>query len=140
MARQKYLLDTCICIYWLRDKFNIKDHVNSVGMENCFISEITIAELKAGKEYGKLKGGPKYKDERLEEFFEAINVIPVSPFFDHYAKEKARLTIAGTPTGDFDLLIGCTSVAKKMVMVTQNTKDFENIKNIHLENWVDSQK
>ena len=39
MARQKYLLDTCICIYWLRDKFNIKDHVNSVGMENCFISE-----------------------------------------------------------------------------------------------------
>ena len=140
MARQKYLLDTCICIYWLRDKFGVKDYVNSVGMENCSISEITIAELKYGKEYGKLKGGTKYKDQRLEEFFKAVNVIPVSPFFDHYAKEKARLAIAGTPTGDFDLLIGCTSVAKKMVMVTQNTKDFENIKGIRLENWIDINK
>lgn len=48
----------------------------------------------------------------------------------------ARLTMAGTPTSDFDLLIGCTAVSRKMVMVTQNIKDFENIKDIHLENWV----
>jgi tRNA(fMet)-specific endonuclease VapC len=136
MARQKYLLDTCICVYWLRDKFNVKDHVNRVGLENCYISEITVAELKFGKEYGRLKGGPKYKDQSLDEFFNAINVIPVSPFFDKYAEEKARLAIAGTPTGDFDLLIGCTAVARKMVMVTQNIKDFEHIKNICLENWI----
>ena len=140
MARQKYLLDTCICVYWLRDKYNVKDRVNSVGLENCYISEITVAELKFGREYGKLKGGPKYKDQRLDEFFTAINVIPVSPFFDKYAEEKARLTIAGTPTGDFDLLIGCTAVAKKMVMVTQNIKDFENIGHIKLENWISIDK
>ncbi len=137
MAPQKYLLDTCICIYWLRDKFGVKDHINSVGIENCFISEVTVAELKFGKEYGKLKGGPKYKDQQLDEFFNALNVIPIFPFFDYYAKEKARLTLAGTPTSNFDLLIGCTSVANKMVMVTENTKDFENIKDIRLENWID---
>ena len=137
MAQQKYLLDTCICVYWLRDKFGVKDYINAVGMENCFISEITVAELKYGREYGRLKGGSRYKDQRLDEFFDAINIIPVSPFFDFYAEEKARLTIAGTPTGDFDLLIGCTAVAKKMVMVTQIIKDFENIKDICLENWVD---
>ena len=140
MARQKYLLDTCICVYWLRDKFNVKDRIDSVGLENCYISEITVAELKFGREYGKLKGGPKYKDQRLDEFFTAINVIPVYPFFDKYAEEKARLTIAGTPTGDFDLLIGCTAVAKKMVMVTQNIKDFENIGHIKLENWISIDK
>jgi tRNA(fMet)-specific endonuclease VapC len=136
MARQKYLLDTCICIYLLRDKFNIKDCINRVGFANCFISEITIAELKYGKEYGKLKSGSKYKDQHLEEFFDAVNVLPILPSFDMYAKEKARLTMAGTPTSDFDLLIGCTAVSRKMVMVTQNIKDFENIKDIHLENWV----
>lgn len=140
MAHQKYLLDTCICVYWLRDKYNVKDHVDKVGLENCYISEITVAELKFGKEYGKLKGGPKYKDQLLDSFFDAINVIPISPFFDKYAEEKARLTIAGTPTGDFDLLIGCTAVAKKMVMVTQNIKDFEIINNIRLENWIDIDK
>lgn len=89
-------------------------------------------------EYGKLKGGIRYKDQRLDEFFEAVNVIPVSSVFDHYAKEKARLALAGKPTGDFDLLIGCTSVVGKLTMVTQNIRDFENIKDIRLENWIDS--
>ena len=32
--KQKYLLDTCICAYWLRDKQNIRERINAVGMEN----------------------------------------------------------------------------------------------------------
>ena len=107
---QRYLLDTCICAYWLRDKMNVREHINAVGFENCFISEITIAELKFGKAYGQLKGGPKYREQPLNEFFKAIKVLPIAPVFDLYAEEKARLALAGTPTGEFDLLIGCTSV------------------------------
>ena len=49
MKQPKYLLDTCICICWLRDKFNVKSRINAVGLENCCISEITVAELKFGK-------------------------------------------------------------------------------------------
>ena len=139
MTRQKYLLDTCICVYWLRDKHNIREHINKIGFENCFISEITVAELKFGWVYGKLKGGPKYKDQKLEEFFNAIKVLPVAPVFDHYAEEKARLAMAGTPVGEFDLLIGCTAVTKKMVLVTQNVKDFKNIKSIQIENWIEEE-
>ena len=45
-----------------------------------------------------------------------------------FASEKARLRLAGTPMEDnFDLLIGCTSVIHRMVMVTENLKDFKNI-------------
>jgi tRNA(fMet)-specific endonuclease VapC len=134
------LLDTNICAFWLRDKFGIKYRVNEVGMENCYISEITVAELIYGREYGKLKGGPKYRDEKLEQFFEDINVLPVAPVFERYGTEKARLRLAGTPTGDFDLLIGCTSVEEDMVMVTENVDDFKNIRGIRIENWVDRTK
>ena len=137
MKQQRYMLDTNICIFWLRDKFNIKYRINEVGMENCYISEITIAELIFGREYGKLKGGPKYQDQKLEQFFEDINVLPIAPVFERYGSEKARLRMAGTPTSDYDLLIGCTSVAEDMVMVTQNVKDFKNIKGIKIENWID---
>jgi tRNA(fMet)-specific endonuclease VapC len=91
MKHQRYLLDTNICAFWLRDKFGIKYRVNEVGMENCYISEITVAELIYGREYGKLKGGPKYRDEKLEQFFEDINVLPVAPVFERYGTEKARL-------------------------------------------------
>ena len=135
--KQKYLLDTCICAYWLRDKQNVKERINAVGFDNCYISEITIAELKFGKAYGQLKGGPKYREQPLKEFFEAMDVLPIAPAFDLYAEERARLTLAGTPTGDFDLLIGCTAVAEGMVMVTENVKDFQNIKGIQIENWIE---
>lgn len=140
MKQQRYLLDTCICAYWLRDKKNIRERINAVGFDRCCISEITIAELKFGKAYGQLKGGPKYRDQPLQEFFEAIRVIPAATSFDLYAVEKARLALAGTPTGEFDLLIGCTAVAKKMVLVTENVKDFLNIKDIKIENWVENSK
>ena len=137
MRQPKYLLDTCICICWLRDKYNVKSRINEVGLENCCISEITMAELKFGKAYGQLKGGPKYKAQPMKELFETLTVLPVSPIFDLYAEEKARLTLAGTPTGDFDLLIGCTAVSHKMIMVTENVDDFKNIKDIEIENWID---
>lgn len=138
MRHKSYLLDTNICAYWLRDKYDVKDRVNAVGMENCYISEVTIAELKFGKVYGRLKGGPKYKDQGLEQFFADINVLHIEPYFDLYAEEKARLELAGTPShDDFDLLIGCTAVAEGMVMVTQNVKDFQNIRDIQIENWIE---
>jgi tRNA(fMet)-specific endonuclease VapC len=56
---------------------------------------------------------------------------------DLAAKEKIRLRLAGTPCEDnFDLLIGCTSIAYDFVCVTDNTKHFENFKGIKLENWI----
>ena len=140
MIRQRYLLDTCICVGWLRDKFGIREHINAVGFDNCCISEMTVAELKVGKILGQLKGGSKYKEQPMKEFFEAITILPIAPVIDHYADEKAHLTLAGTPTGEFDLLIGCTAVVHKMVMVTENVDDFKNIRGIQIENWVDRTK
>jgi tRNA(fMet)-specific endonuclease VapC len=75
---------------------------------------MTVAELKYGKVLGQLKGGPKYKEQTMKEFFNAITIVP--------------------------MLIGCTAVAKKMILVTENVKDFENIKDIRIENWVDRTK
>lgn len=37
---------------------------------------------------------------------------------------------------DFDLFIGCTAVENKLTMVTENTREFEKISNITIENWV----
>lgn len=115
----------------------VRERINAVGFDNCCISEMTVAELKVGKILGQLKGGPKYKEQPMKEFFDAITIIPVSPILDRYAEEKARLTLTGTPTGEFDLLIGCTAVAEKMIMVTENVDDFKNIKGIQIENWIE---
>lgn len=51
----KYLLDTNICIYYLKGLYNLKDKINNVGNESCYISEITVAELKFGVENSEKK-------------------------------------------------------------------------------------
>lgn len=133
----KYLLDTNVCVCFLRNKFKVDQKVKAIGLENCAISEITVAELKYGEEYAKLKDGAKFKDQKLDELFEDITIYPIKDALDLYAKEKARLRINGTPQeDDFDLLIGCTAVVNQLVMVTENLKDFKNIQDIDIENWI----
>lgn len=136
MARKAYLLDTNICVHLLRGKYNVDKQMDKVGFNNCYISEIVMAELKYGSELGRQMGYHD-KDEHLAEFLSAINVLPIIDVLDLYASEKARLRLAGTPADDnFDLLIGCTSVYFGMYMVTENIKDFKNINNIKIENWI----
>lgn len=133
---KKYLLDTNICIHLLRGKFHVDVLIDKVGFDNCYISEVTIAELKYGSELGR-QMGYHGRDEKLEDFLSHINVLPIIDVLDLFASEKARLRLSGTPGDDnFDLLIGCTSVYYGMTMVTENLKDFKNIQNIHLENWI----
>ena len=50
MTATAYLLDTNICAFYLRGKFDIDQHIDKVGWENCYISEITMLELKMGAE------------------------------------------------------------------------------------------
>ena len=137
MSMKQYLLDTNICIFLLRGQYNIDKKLDEVGLENCHISEITKAELKYGAELGREKG-MKWRAEQLYEFLSSLKIIPISSAIDLYASEKARLRLAGTPINDdFDLLIGCTAVVNELIMVTENLKDFKNITDIQLENWIE---
>jgi len=46
----KYLLDTNICVHYLRGQFKLADKIQEVDLRNCAISEITLAELAYGAE------------------------------------------------------------------------------------------
>ena len=128
----KYLLDTNICIYYLKGLYNLNEKINNVGSENCYISEITVAELKFGVENSKQK---KKNREVLDIFLNGIKIVPIFNALDFYAVEKSRLRKKGKTVDDFDLLIGASAVSNNMTLVTNNIKHFENIKNIKIENW-----
>ena len=104
---KKYLLDTNICVFLLRGMYEVDQKINRVGLNNCFISEITVLELKYGVELSKQRDGIDRK-EQLNRFLATISILPITESLDFCAKEKIRLRLAGTPTeDDFDLLIGC---------------------------------
>lgn len=132
---KKYLLDTNICIFYLKGRYDLDRKVEQAGFENCFVSEVTIAELKFGAE----------NSEHIErnrvvvaQFSSTFQVIPIFGSLDVYAKEKARLRKIGYLIDDFDLLIGATAIANELVMVTNNTKHFSRMENIVLEDWTTS--
>ena len=130
---KKYLLDTNICVYFLKGLFSLDKKLEQVEIENCFVSEITIAELKFGAENSE----SQVKNRRtVDDFVSKFTIIPIFNSLDVYAKEKARLRKKGIPLDDFDLLIGATAISNNLILVTRNTSDFERLEGIEIENWV----
>ncbi|HSO87268.1 MAG TPA: type II toxin-antitoxin system VapC family toxin [Draconibacterium sp.] len=129
----KYLLDTNICIPFFRGKFNLIEKLEDVGLTNCAISEMTLAELVFGAENSQT---PKINREIVDKFTSKVTVLPIYDVINLYAKEKVRLRRLGTMISDFDLLIGCTAVEKELIIVTENVREFERISNIKIENWI----
>lgn len=135
---KKYLLDTNICIAILRKNPNVAEIISKIDMSQCYISEITLIELKVGEVLGRAKAPKgKYVNQHIEDFTSKLTILPISTAINFFAEEKVRLQLTGTPAhNNFDLLIGCTAVANDMTMVTDNIKDFKNIRGIKIENWI----
>ncbi|MCH6233646.1 type II toxin-antitoxin system VapC family toxin [Cognataquiflexum rubidum] len=129
----KYLLDTNICVHFLRGKYGLIEKFELLGAENFAISEITLAELVFGAENSK---NPRKNLELIEVFANQVVILPIFSAIYLYGKEKARLRSIGLQISDFDLLIGCTAVEKDLMIVTENVKEFQRISGIQLENWV----
>jgi tRNA(fMet)-specific endonuclease VapC len=129
----KYLLDSNICIHFFRGKYGVYEKLISVRLENCAISEITLAELFFGAEKSDF---PQKNKDIIEEFINQITILPIFDAIPKFAKEKVRLQKEGKVISDFDLLIGCTALENKLIMVTENVKDFKRISEIKIENWI----
>lgn len=134
----QFLLDTNICVHLLKNEYGIKEKIAEVGTKSCFLSEITIAELL----YGIENSAPTKRQQNIERFnylrsLFSDRTLLISNVFYEYARQKANVRRIGRPVGEFDLLIGATSIVHGLTLVTRNTKDFEHLDGIRLENWID---
>lgn len=124
----RYLLDTNICVFFLRGKLNLDNIFREKGRENCFISEITVVELRYGPENSK---NPTKSHRAVDAFINGLSIIPIFGSIKRYAKEKVRLKRIGKPMHDeVDLLIGVTAIENKLTLVTANSNDFERLDTI----------
>ena len=129
----RYLLDSNICVYLLKKKKGICDHIRKVRWGNCCISEITIIELLYGAECSNAVEANK---QEVRQLCADLKVIPVSAAIEEFAHQKARLRKEGKLIDDFDLLIGCTAKVSHCVLVTENIKHLERVEGLEIENWV----
>jgi len=132
---KRYLLDTNICIYLFKGLYDLTTKIENIGIVNCFISEITIAELKFGAANSAFPEKNKAKIIELQQLF---TIVPIFNALDIYAKEKARLKREGNLLDDFDLLIGATAMSNGLILVTKNVSDFIRLEGLEIEDWTKS--
>jgi tRNA(fMet)-specific endonuclease VapC len=53
-----------------------------------------------------------------------------------YRKIRSDLEKKGRPIGSMDLLIAAQAISLNITLVTNNTKEFDRISGIKIENWV----
>ena len=89
---KKYLLDTNICIFYLKGRFDLDTKVRNVGVDNCFVSEITVAELKFGAENSEHVERNRSVVTNLLSVFQ---VIPVFGSLECLRERESKITEAG---------------------------------------------
>lgn len=128
-----YLLDTDTCIYWLKNRQQVRDKVREVGWNQITLCVITAAELY----YGAYNSSRVTENLARAEFF--IQQLPVLPLSNNVLKRfgqlKAELRRIGQPVADFDLLIASVALSENLILVTNNTRHYERIVGLQLENW-----
>lgn len=129
----KYLLDTDTCIELFRHNSKVLDKILEVGQENCYVSEITIAELF----YGAAKSGQQKHFNDIHFILQSFELIPLFPSLPVYGTNKAILEKQGSMIGEFDLLIGSCALFNNYVVVTSNVKLFNHIPNLQIEDWAE---
>ena len=130
-----YLLDTNICIYIIKKKpVDVLKILKTKSKNDIFISSITIAEL----EYGIAKS--MYPEKNKISLIEFLSIFNILNFDDKDAVEfgtiKSKLEKTGRIIGPMDLLLAAQAKSKKLILVTNNVKEFERIENLKIENWV----
>ena len=130
-----YLIDTNICVYLISGKYEqVNQRFLSIAPDQIAISAIVAAELAYGVEHSRRV---QENRKRLDVFFEGVPILDWSKqTIWHYAKLKSQLRNAGTPIGELDLQIAAHALALDAVCVTNNTREFERIEGLRLENWV----
>lgn len=130
----KYMLDTNICIYVIRQKpaAVVQKFLEHDPNEIC-VSAITHAELMYGVEKSQF---PERDLTALMLFLSSISVLE----FDlkaamAYGKIRAGLERNGTPVGAMDMLIAAHAQSEGITLVTNNTREFSRIDNLQIENW-----
>jgi tRNA(fMet)-specific endonuclease VapC len=129
-----YLLDTNACIRILNGRSeSLVTQLRRRTPSEIFLCSVVKAELI----YGAFRSARAAENLRLlRRFFEPFDSLPFDDACaETYGRIRTDLERAGTPIGPNDLVIAATAVAHKLTLVTANTREFERVIGLSLENW-----
>ncbi|MCQ2514811.1 MAG: type II toxin-antitoxin system VapC family toxin [Ruminococcus sp.] len=132
----RYMLDTNICIYAIKHKpKQVFQRLQEHETEEICISSVTYAELVHGVEKSKAVDKNRVALALLLSNIEIISFDTLAA--EGYGKIRADLEKKGTPIGPLDMMIAGHAKSLDYTVVTNNTKEFERVIGLKLENWAE---
>lgn len=128
-----YLLDTDTVIYLLKGHPAVVENLKNHLHEPIKISVITYMELQYGAYKSQRVAANLAKIKSLGQSIEVATITMVVA--EIFGMLKADLEKVGIRLDDFDLAIAACALANNLILVTNNTKHFERIEGLKLENW-----
>ncbi len=137
MTQVRYLLDTNICIYIVKQQpLRVFEKFSELRAGEAAISLITLGELYLGIEKSQHAEKAHYALQNLWRFLPALP-LPIETA-SYYARIRANLERQGRPIGANDLWIAAHALTKRYILVTNNVKEFVRVPDLIVENWVAS--
>ena len=129
-----YILDTNTVSVALRGAAGLDERLQRLDPAQWCISAVTRAELRYGV---ALKPGATKLSQYVDAFLRSTTTAPWDQAAaDAHGLLRAKLRRAGTPIGDFDEMIAAHALALEATLVTDNTRHFQMVDGLALENWV----
>jgi tRNA(fMet)-specific endonuclease VapC len=130
----KYLLDTNICVYLIKQKpEKVLRHFKAHSVGDIGISCVTLAELRFGVEKSRQVENNR---EALDDFILPLEIADFDEkAAESYGKVRAQLEKEGKPVGSMDMMIGAHALGLGVTLVTNNTREFRQIKNLKVVDW-----
>ncbi|MGB0561615.1 MAG: type II toxin-antitoxin system VapC family toxin [Spirulinaceae cyanobacterium] len=126
-----YLLDTNICIAFLKNNTNVVKAV-SQHIARCHLSAVVVAELYKGVYCSQRT------PQNLQILNEFLDLLPILDFDQaaalEFGKIQSELRQIGRPTGELDAIIAAVARSQGFILVTDNIKHFQYIENLQIEN------
>jgi tRNA(fMet)-specific endonuclease VapC len=133
----KYLLDTNACIALINDsseKVRRRYVLAERGQASFAISTIVLHELYYG--VAKSEMAPRNARALVEFLQRDIELLKFNGEDARVAAEiRAELERKGKRIGEYDTLIAGQALARNMVLVTANTREFARVKGLVVEDW-----
>lgn len=130
----RYMLDTDTCIYVIKNRpTGMHERFNRHSGELC-LSTVTLGELVFGAENSTR---PDDNLAVVESFIARLRVLDFDQVAArHFGEIRAVLKRRGRPIGSFDQMIAAHARSAGLTLVSNNTREFERVDGLLLENWV----